>query len=140
MGLRIRTNIASLNAQRSLGQTSANLTQTMQKLSSGRRINKAADDAAGLAISENFRSQIQSLSQARRNAADGISIIQTAEGGLNESMNILTRLRELAIQSASDTVSNTERGYIQQEYQALRDEIDRIANSWSATKAMLRRT
>ena len=129
MGLRIRTNIASLNAQRVLGQTSQSLASTMQKLASGRRINKAADDAAGLAISDNFRSQIQSLGQAKRNAADGISIIQTAEGGLSESMNILTRLRELATQSASDTVSNVERGYIQQEYQSLKDEIDRIANS-----------
>ena len=139
MGLRIRTNVASLNAQRVLGQTSQSLATTMQKLSSGQRINRAADDAAGLAISETFRSQVRSLTQAKRNAADGISIIQTAEGGLNESVNILTRLRELAVQSASDTVSNTERDYIQKEYQALKDEIDRIANSveFNGTKLLV---
>jgi flagellin len=129
VGLRIRTNIASLAAQRALNGSTAALRTSMEKLASGKRINKAADDAAGLAISENLRSQIVSLSQAKRNAADGVSIIQTAEGGLNESANILVRLRELAIQSASDTISHTERSYMQKEYGALRDEIDRIANS-----------
>lgn len=129
MGLRIRTNIASLRAQRELSNSTTESRDSMAKLSSGKRINKAADDAAGLGISENLRSDIRSLVQAKRNAADGISIIQTAEGALNESTNMLIRLREIAVQAASDTVSNKERAYIQKEYTALKDEIDRIANA-----------
>lgn len=129
MGLRIRTNVASLNAQRRLGQSSDALGSSSQKLASGERINKSADDAAGLAISENLRADIRGLNQARRNANDGVSLVQTAEGGLMEGSNILTRLRELAVQSASDTIGNKEREFIDREYVALKDEIDRIANS-----------
>jgi flagellin len=129
MGLRIRTNVASLNAQRKLGQSTTRLGNSMNKLASGQRINKAADDAAGLAVSENLRADVRSLNQARRNALDGVSLVQTAEGGLVETTNMLVRLRELAVQSASDTIGNTERGFLDKEYQALKSEIDRIANS-----------
>jgi flagellin len=101
----------------------------MNKLASGERINKAADDAAGLAISEQLRADVRGLNQARRNAMDGISLVQTAEGGLVETTNMLVRLRELAVQAASDTVGNTEREFLNQEYSALKNEIDRIANS-----------
>jgi flagellin len=102
---------------------------SMSKLASGERINKAADDAAGLAISENLRADVRSLNQAKRNALDGVSLVQTAEGGLTETTSMLIRLRELAVQSASDTIGNTERGFLDKEYQALKSEIDRIANS-----------
>ena len=129
MGLRIRTNVASLNAQRRLSATTDGLHESMQKLASGSRINKAADDAAGLAISDNLRSGIRALGQAKRNASDGISLVQTAEGALNETNNMLIRLRELAVQSSSDTISNPERGFIDKEFIALKDEIDRIANA-----------
>ncbi len=129
MGLRIRTNIASVNAQRRLSISTDKLRDSMSKLASGQRINKAADDAAGLAISENLRADIRSLDQAKRNANDGISLVQTAEGGLTETSNMLTRLRELAIQAASDTVGAQERQFIDKEYVALKDEIDRIASS-----------
>src|SRR5690606_2835613 len=101
---------------------------SMAQLASGSRINKAADDAAGLAISESLKSQIRSGQQATRNANDGISMIQTAEGGLNEISNILTRLRELGIQAASDTVGDVERGFTNKEVQQLKSELDRIAN------------
>jgi len=127
MGLRIRTNVAALIAQRQLGLSTDALGASSTKLSSGSRINKAADDAAGLAVSENMRADIRSLNQAKRNANDGISVVQTAEGGLNETANMLIRLRELAIQSASDTIGPTERGFVDKEYVALKDEIDRIA-------------
>lgn len=127
MGLRMRTNVASLNAQRNLGITTENLKSSMGRLSSGQRINKAADDAAGLAISERLRADIRSLGQAKRNTQDGVSMVQVAEGGLEETSNMLIRLRELSVQAASDTVGNLERGYLNQEFQALRDEIDRIA-------------
>lgn len=129
MGLRVRTNIAALNAQRRLGNSTKALQASMAKLASGKRINRAADDAAGLAISENLRGDIRSLKMAKRNAADGISLVQTAEGGLVETTNMLIRLRELAIQAASDTVGNTEREFIDKEYLALKDEIDRIAST-----------
>ncbi|MEZ4742476.1 MAG: flagellin [Bdellovibrionota bacterium] len=129
MGLRIRTNTASLNAQRRLGISTDNLKDSMAKLASGERINKAADDAAGLAVSENLRADIRSLNMAKRNAMDGVSLVQTAEGGLVETSNMLIRLRELAIQSASDTIGNTERGFLNKEYVQLKDEIDRIASS-----------
>jgi flagellin len=129
MGLRIRTNVASLNAQRRLSISTGELQESSAKLASGERINRAADDAAGLAISENMRASIRSYSQARRNANDGISLVQTAEGGLMETNNMLIRLRELAIQAASDTVGATERGFIDKEFLALKDEIDRIANT-----------
>ena len=129
MGLRIRTNIASLNAQRRLGNSTDALQNSASKLASGERINKAADDAAGLAISENLRASVRSLNQAKRNALDGVSLIQTAEGGLVETTNMLIRLRELAVQSASDTIGTKERTFLDREYQALKSEIDRIANS-----------
>lgn len=129
MGLRIRTNIASINAQRRLSVSTNDLKESMAKLASGKRINKAADDAAGLAISENLRADVRSLNQAKRNASDGVSLVQTAEGGLTETSNMLIRLRELAVQAASDTVGKTERGFLDKEFLALKDEIDRIANS-----------
>lgn len=129
MGLRIRTNIASVNAQRRLSISTNDLKESMAKLASGKRINKAADDAAGLAISENLRADVRSLNQAKRNASDGVSLVQTAEGGLTETSNMLIRLRELAVQAASDTVGKTERGFLDKEFLALKDEIDRIANS-----------
>lgn len=128
MGLRINTNIAALTAQRHLGITRGHLDKTLEKLSSGSRINHAGDDAAGLAISENLRAQIRGMRQAKRNALDGISLLQVSEGGLNEISNILIRLRELAIQAASDTIGDQERGFTDREYQSLKQEIDRIAN------------
>jgi len=128
MGLRIRTNVASLNAQRRLGLATEAMGNSATKLASGERINKSADDAAGLAISENLRADVRGLHQAKRNAMDGVSLVQTAEGGLMETSNMLIRLRELAVQAASDTVGNTERELIDREFIALKDEIDRIAN------------
>lgn len=129
MGLRIRTNVASINAQRRLERATSAVSDSAGKLSSGKRINKAADDAAGLAIASNLNADVRSLSQARRNANDGISLVQTAEGGLVETTSMLTRLRELAVQAASDTVGQTERDFLDKEFIALKDEIDRIANS-----------
>ena len=139
MGLRIRTNVASLNAQRRLGLSTEALQESSGKLGSGSRINKAADDAAGLSISENLQADIRSLNQAKRNANDGVSLVQTAEGGLTETSNMLIRLRELAIQSASDTIGNTERQFTDREYIALKDEIDRIAGSteFNGTKLLI---
>ena len=129
MGLRVRTNIASLNAQRRLSASTEALQNSAAKLASGERINKAADDAAGLAISENLRASVRSLNQAKRNTLDAVSLIQTAEGGLNETTNMLVRLRELAIQSASDTIGPKERGYLDEEFHALKNEVDRIATT-----------
>lgn len=129
MGLRIATNVQSLVAQRNLSDTIAQGASSMERLSSGYRINRAADDAAGLAISEKLKADIRGLNIARRNANDGISLIQTAEGGLGEIGNILTRLRELGVQSASDTIGNRERGFLNKEFGALKDEITRIASS-----------
>lgn len=129
MGLRIKTNMAALRAQRNLASSTKSLESSSQKLASGKKINRSADDAAGLAIATNLGADFRSLGQARRNANDGISLIQTAEGGLAETTAMLVRLRELAIQSASDTVSNTERAYIDKEFVGLKDEIDRIAAS-----------
>jgi flagellin len=128
MGMSIRTNVASLNAQKNLVTTENMLNSSLSKLSSGFRITKAGDDAAGLGISSNLGAQIGSYDQASRNAQDGISLVQTGEGALNQTTNILTRLRELAMQSASDGVGNTERGYIQNEVTALTSEVDRIGN------------
>lgn len=127
MGLRISTNVASLNAQKNLQFTQRSMNQSMARLSSGQRINQAADDAAGLAISEQLKGQIRGLRQAARNANDGISLVQVAEGGLNEVSNMLIRLRELAVQSSSDTIGDTERKFIDVEYQQLKSEIQRIA-------------
>ncbi len=129
MGLRIRTNVSSLNAQRRLESSTEAMGNSAAKLASGERINRAADDAAGLAISDNLRADVRSLSQARRNANDGISLVQTAEGGLMETTNMLARLRELSIQSASDTIGGTEREFLDREFRALKSEIDRVALS-----------
>ena len=129
MGIRIRTNMASLVAQRHFGENQNASTRTMEKLASGYRINRAADDAAGLAISETLRADVRSLDQAKRNAGDAISMIQVGEGSLDEISNILIRLRELSIQSASDTLGPRERGYLNMEYFELKDEIERIALS-----------
>lgn len=128
MGLRIATNMAAISANRELQKTSQHQSKTYQRLASGNRITEAGDDAAGLSISENLRAQIRSMHQAERNANDGISFVQVAEGGLNEIGNILIRMRELAIQAASDTVGDRERGFINQEVQNLSQEVDRIAN------------
>jgi flagellin len=127
MGMRINTNVPSLSAQRSLSVNKGKLNDNLRKLSSGERITRAADDAAGLAISENLKAQIRGYRQAKRNANDAISLIQVAEGGLNEISNIVIRLRELSVQAASDTVGPTERGFSDIEFQKLKDEIDRIA-------------
>lgn len=127
MGLRINTNVTSLAAQRTLGVNNAEQASTLGKLSSGTRIVKAADDAAGLAISEKLKAQIRGVNQAERNANDGISMIQTAEGGLSEASNILVRLRELAVQSSSDTVGESERKFTDLEYQNLKSELERIS-------------
>jgi len=121
--------MASVIAQRNLRESSHELRQDMEKLSSGFRINKAADDAAGLAIADKMKGRIRSLNQAQRNANDGISMIQVAEGSMNEISNILTRMRELATQSASDTIGNIERTFANREYVQLVDEIDRIART-----------
>lgn len=129
MGLRINTNVQSISSQRMLSQTNRRMTDNLRKLSSGERITRAADDAAGLAISENLKSQIRSIQQARRNADDGISLIQTAEGGLSEVSSIIIRLRELAVQAASDTVGDTERSFSDIEFQQLKNELQRIAKS-----------
>lgn len=127
MGFRINTNVPSISAQRSLEKSGREQENTLAKMSSGTRITKSADDAAGLAISEKLKAQIKSNSQANRNANDGISMVQTAEGGLDEVSNILTRLRELSIQAASDTVGDVERGFTDMEYQDLKQEVERIA-------------
>ncbi|MCP3028106.1 flagellin Hag [Halobacillus sp. A5] len=125
--MRINHNIAALNTHRQMGQANQGQQASMEKLSSGLRINKAGDDAAGLAISEKMRGQIRGLDQASRNSQDGISMIQTAEGALNESHDILQRMRELSVQSANDTNTDTDRGELQKEVDELVDEIDRIA-------------
>lgn len=138
MGMRVSTNIAAINAQRSLASSQINISDSLAKLSSGSRINKSADDAAGLAISENLKASIRSNRQANRNANDGISLVQTAEGSLNEIGNIVTRLRELGIQAASDTVGENERGFLNKEVVQLKSELQRIAQStaWGNTKLL----
>ncbi|NNL68108.1 MAG: flagellin FliC [Myxococcales bacterium] len=127
MGLRINTNVASLNAQRNLARTSLALRKTFERLSSGLRINRAADDPAGLALSEGLRARIRSMEQAERNALDGISLVQVGEGALAETADLLIRMRELAVQAANGTLSDADRSSLRQEFQASRDEIDRIA-------------
>jgi flagellin len=127
MALTISTNVASLNAQKNLRTSRMGMEASLAKLSSGFRINQAADDAAGLAISENLKAQIRGLHQASRNAEDGISLVQVAEGGLNEIGNMLVRLRELGVQAASDTIGDTERHFLDVEYQQLKSEIQRIS-------------
>jgi len=127
MALRINTNLAALNAHRQLSANDASLNKSLEKLSSGLRINTAADDAAGLAISQKMMGQVQGLDQAQRNAQDAISMMQTAEGGLNETQNILQRMRELAVQGANDTLTTADRLSIKDELNQLASEIDRIA-------------
>jgi len=129
MGLRVNTNVASLNAQRHLYNTTTRFSKSMERLSSGLRINRSGDDAAGLAISESLKSDIRALQQASRNAADGISLVQTAEGSLDEVNNILLRLRELAEQSATETLGAQERDFLDAEFQELLDEINRISST-----------
>ncbi len=129
MGLRINTNIASISARHALADVTRRLQGSFRRLSTGLRIATAADDAAGLAISERLRAQIRSLEQAKRNANDGISLVQIAEGAMNETSSILIRLRELTIQASNGTVSSSDRDTLQQEFNALRAEIDRIGHS-----------
>lgn len=138
MGFRVTTNIAAINAQRNLIGSQRSIGKSMAQMASGSRINIAADDAAGLAISENLKAQIRSARQANRNANDGISMVQTAEGGLNEISNIIVRLRELGIQAASDTVGETERGFLNKEVQQLKEEMQRISavTTWGSTKLL----
>jgi flagellin len=129
MGLQINTNIAAMNAYRNLSSTQSSMSTSLERLSSGLRINRAADDAAGLAISEKLRSQANGLNQATSNAQDGISLIQTAEGALNETHSILQRMRQLAVQSANDTNSGSDRTAIQSEVDQLAKELNRIGNT-----------
>lgn len=138
MALTINTNVASLNAQRNLGKSQGALNKSMERLSSGLRINSAKDDAAGLAISDRMTSQIRGLNQASRNANDGISLAQTAEGALQESTNLLQRMRELAVQSANDTNSTSDRSSMNDEVKQLKAEIDRISSTteFNGTKVL----
>lgn len=138
MGMRVTTNLSAINAQRNLVGSQRSINKSMAQLASGSRINIAADDAAGLAISERLKAGIRSARQANRNANDGISLVQTAEGGLNEIGNIITRLRELGIQAASDTVGEIERGFLDKEVQQLKEEVQRIATStkWGTTNLL----
>ncbi|MDZ4678120.1 MAG: flagellin [Oligoflexia bacterium] len=129
MGLRINTNVAAIQANRNLGKAQARQEHALAAIAGGSRIVKAGDDAAGLAISENLRGQIASIRQARSNSNNAVSLIQVAEGGLNEQNNIIIRLRELSIQAASDNVSDVERGFLDNEYQQLSQEFDRIART-----------
>ena len=127
--MRINTNVAALNSYNQLNNTNQNMEKSLERLSSGSRINRAADDAAGLAISEKMTSQVKGLAQAQRNAQDGISMIQTAEGALKETHSILQRMRELSVQAANDSNTNEDRAEIQEEVNQLSNEIDRIANT-----------
>lgn len=129
MGLRVNTNVEAVNAHRNLLISGMLLSKAQEKLASGYRINRAADDAAGLAISEKLRSQVRGLNQAVRNAQDGISLIQTAEGALTETENLLQRLRELAVQASNGTMTTDDRNSIDKEAQQLLSEVDRIANN-----------
>lgn len=129
MGLRIGTNSTSMMVQKNLQQNGVEQQKSYNRLSSGSRISSAGDDPAGSAISQNFNAEVRSLKQAERNANDGISFVQVAEGGLSEIGNLLVRLRELSVQSASDTISDKEREYVDKEYQGLKQEVDRIANT-----------
>jgi len=129
MALRINYNFESVSAQRNLAGTQNSFFRAIEQLSSGLRINKAADDTAGLAVSEKLKNQVRGLNQAQRNAQDGISLLQTAEGALNETHNILARMRELAVQSSNDTLTNADRLHIQDEVNQLLSEVDRIAAS-----------
>ena len=138
MGLRISTNMASIAAQKKLSGNQRDLQTDFARLSSGSRITKSADDAAGLAISETLKSTIRGYTQAQRNANDGLSMVQVSEGGLSEISNILTRMRELGVQAASDTVGDKERGFIDKEVQQLKNEMERIAKTtrWGANQLL----
>lgn len=127
MSLRIATNLPSINGQRQLFNTNMLLRKSLERLSSGYRINRASDDAAGLAISENLRAQLRGMKQANRNANDGVSMVQVAEGGLSEIGNMLIRMRELAVQAASDTVGDRERTFTEAEFQQIKSEIQRVS-------------
>ena len=129
--MRINHNISSMIGQGALGTQQASLTKSLEKLSTGLRINRASDDAAGLSVSESLRSKVRGMERAKSNAADGIALLQIAEGATGEINNILQRIRELSIQSATDTMTTTERGYIDKEFQQLLSEITRISNSAS---------
>ena len=137
MGLRIKNNVESLVAQRRLTESRRSLGDSLERMSSGQRINKSADDAAGLAVSEGIRAKTRSLDVAKRNASDGISYLQVAEGGLNEVTNIVVRMRELAAQSASDTVGGREREFLNKEFVQLRAEVNRIVESTEFNGAKL---
>ena len=129
MGIRIRTNVTSLIAQRHLDNNNKILGKSLERLSSGYRINKSGDDAAGLAVTENMRGKIRGLGQAKRNANDAVSMLQVAEGAMNEMGNILVRMRELSVQAASDTFGDRDRAFLNREYTQLANEIDRIAST-----------
>src|SRR3981081_4852881 len=129
MGMRINTNIEAFNAQRNLQNTGLSYQKSVEKLSSGLRINRAGDDAAGLSISEKLRAQIKGLGQAQRNAQDGISLIQTAEGALNETHSILQRMRELSVQASNGTLTTSDQSAINGELSQLNSEVDRIGNT-----------
>lgn len=129
MGMRIRTNVSSLTAQRYMSDNRDAMGKNLERLSSGYRINKSSDDAAGLAISESLRGKVRGLNVAKRNANDAVSMVQVAEGSMNEMTNILIRLRELTVQSSTDTIGDRERSYLNREYTQLADELDRIGNS-----------
>ena len=129
MGMRIRTNIESLVAQRFMEQNQNSLSKSFERLSSGYRINRSADDAAGLAVSENIRGKTRGLNAAKRNAMDATSMVQIAEGAMNEMGNIMIRLRELTVQAASDTIGDKERGFLNREYGQLVNELDRISKT-----------
>ena len=129
MSISVRSNVSSLSAQSNLSKTAADLSKSISRLSSGLRIESAADDAAGLAISEDFKASIRSLNQAKRNANDGVSLIQTADGSLKEVSGLLGRMREISVQSRNGTVNTTQRGYLQDEFDTLRSEIDRVVDT-----------
>jgi flagellin len=135
MSMRVATNTSAINAMRSLGVNNRGISRSFEQMASGSRINRAADDAAGLAISESFKAQIRSASQAKKNANDGVSLAQVAEGGLGEIGNMIVRLRELGIQAASDTVGADERSFINAEVEQLKEEMQRIAETtkWGTT-------
>lgn len=137
MGLRVTTNLPSINAQRTMGSTQREINKSFAQLSSGSRITKAADDAAGLSISETLKSTVRGYTQAQRNANDGMSLVQVAEGGLGEISNILTRMRELAVQASSDTIGDVERGFVDKEVQQLKNEAERISQTTRFGKTTL---
>lgn len=137
MGMRVTTNLASINAQKNMANSQREISKSFAQLSSGSRITKAADDAAGLSISETLKSTIRGYGQAQRNANDGMSMVAVAEGGLGEISNILTRLRELGVQASSDTVGDDERGFINKEVQQLKNESERISQATRFGKTTL---